>query len=198
MGLPHFILLYVDEPQASAEFYARLLDRKPLNSSPNFVMFELSPDLRLGLWARRDVEPAPAAPPTPENWRWRLQPTKRSKRSAPIGSAKAPRFCKSRPPWTSAGPSWSRTPTDIGFGCSAPRLEVGSWPRSGVEACFCRSSRAGCIDRVVIARPKRRGDPGSGERYVPLDCFAPRRNDAAGSTQMQYALETHVCALPNR
>ena len=29
------------------------------NSSPNFVMFELAPDLRLGLWARRDVEPAP-------------------------------------------------------------------------------------------------------------------------------------------
>ena len=59
MGLPHFILLYVDEPQASAEFYARLLDRNPLDSSPNFVMFELAPDLRLGLWARRDVEPAP-------------------------------------------------------------------------------------------------------------------------------------------
>jgi predicted enzyme related to lactoylglutathione lyase len=58
MSLPHFILLYVDEPQVSAEFYARLLDRKPLDSSPNFVMFELSTDLRLGLWARRDVQPA--------------------------------------------------------------------------------------------------------------------------------------------
>ncbi len=61
MGLPHFVLLYVDEPQASAEFYARLLDRKPLDSSPNFVMFALSPDLRLGLWARRDVKPAPGS-----------------------------------------------------------------------------------------------------------------------------------------
>jgi catechol 2,3-dioxygenase-like lactoylglutathione lyase family enzyme len=59
MALPHFVLLYVDEPEASAAFYARLLDRQPLESSPNFVMFELSPDLRLGLWARRDVEPAP-------------------------------------------------------------------------------------------------------------------------------------------
>ena len=58
MSLPHFILLYVDDPQASAAFYARLLDRQPLDSSPNFVMFELSPDLRLGLWARRDVKPA--------------------------------------------------------------------------------------------------------------------------------------------
>jgi catechol 2,3-dioxygenase-like lactoylglutathione lyase family enzyme len=56
MALPHFVLLYVDEPKASAAFYARLLDRQPLESSPNFVMFELSPDLRLGLWARRGVE----------------------------------------------------------------------------------------------------------------------------------------------
>ena len=59
MSLPHFVLLYVDEPQTSAAFYARLLDRQPLDSSPNFVMFELAPDLRLGLWARRDVEPKP-------------------------------------------------------------------------------------------------------------------------------------------
>ena len=59
MALPHFILLYVDEPEKSAAFYARLLERQPLESSPNFVMFELAPDLRLGLWARRDVKPAP-------------------------------------------------------------------------------------------------------------------------------------------
>ncbi len=59
MSLPHFVLLYVDEPQTSASFYARLLDRQPLDSAPNFVMFELAPDLRLGLWARRDVQPAP-------------------------------------------------------------------------------------------------------------------------------------------
>jgi predicted enzyme related to lactoylglutathione lyase len=59
MGLPHFILLYVDDPQASAAFYARLLDRQPLDSAPNFVMFELAPGLRLGLWARHDVAPAP-------------------------------------------------------------------------------------------------------------------------------------------
>jgi len=58
MSLPHFVLLYVNEPQVSAAFYARLLDRQPLDSSPNFVMFELAPDMRLGLWARRDVKPA--------------------------------------------------------------------------------------------------------------------------------------------
>src|ERR1700729_572735 len=94
-ALPHFVLLYVDEPKASAAFYARLLDRQPLDSSPNFVMFELAPDLRLGLWARRDVKPALGSagdtgelamavatneevataiansPVSPANWRWR-------------------------------------------------------------------------------------------------------------------------------
>jgi hypothetical protein len=59
MALPHFVLLYVNEPEKSAVFNARLLDRKPLESSPNFVMFELAPGLRLGLWARKDVAPAP-------------------------------------------------------------------------------------------------------------------------------------------
>ena len=59
MALPHFVLLYVDEPQASAAFYVRLLDHRARLSSPNFVMFELSPDLRLGLWARLGVEPLP-------------------------------------------------------------------------------------------------------------------------------------------
>jgi len=58
MALPHFVLLYVDEPEKSAAFYARLLDRQPLESSPTFVMFELAPGLRLGLWARRNVKPA--------------------------------------------------------------------------------------------------------------------------------------------
>jgi predicted enzyme related to lactoylglutathione lyase len=60
MAMPHFVLLYVDEPEKSAAFYARLLGRAPLDSSPNFVMFDLAPGLRLGLWARRDVKPAPS------------------------------------------------------------------------------------------------------------------------------------------
>jgi predicted enzyme related to lactoylglutathione lyase len=59
MAMPHFVLLYVDEPQKSAAFYARLLDRQPLESSPTFVMFELALGLRLGLWVRSGVKPAP-------------------------------------------------------------------------------------------------------------------------------------------
>ena len=61
MPMPHFILLYVDAPEKSAAFYARLLERQPRKSSPTFVMFEIAPGLMLGLWARRGVEPAPGA-----------------------------------------------------------------------------------------------------------------------------------------
>ena len=61
MPMPHFVLLYVDNPETSAAFYARLLERQPRELSPTFVMFELAPSLMLGLWARRGVEPAPGA-----------------------------------------------------------------------------------------------------------------------------------------
>jgi hypothetical protein len=96
MALPHFILLYVEEPQASADFYTRLLNRRPLDSSPNFVMFELSPNLRLGLWARRDVEPAPRDASDTGELAMAVGPPNRSKRSTLIGGAKAPPSCKNR------------------------------------------------------------------------------------------------------
>jgi hypothetical protein len=124
MGLPHFILLYVDEPKETAEFYARLLDRKPLDSSPNFVMFELSPDLRLGLWARRDVEPVPGS--AADTGELAMAVATNEEVEALCADRKQP-SSRNRLEWTSAGPSWSRTPTDIGFGCSAPRLKEGSW-----------------------------------------------------------------------
>jgi predicted enzyme related to lactoylglutathione lyase len=55
---PNFILLYVDSPAASAAFYADLLGRAPVESSPAFAMFALASGVMLGLWARRTVEPA--------------------------------------------------------------------------------------------------------------------------------------------
>jgi predicted enzyme related to lactoylglutathione lyase len=57
-----FVLLYVDNPTASAAFYARLLDRPPVESSPGFAMFALRDGVMLGLWARTTVEPAATAP----------------------------------------------------------------------------------------------------------------------------------------
>lgn len=58
MNHPNFVILYVDNCAASAEFYSSLLDLQPVESSPNFVMFKLNSGLMLGLWARAEVEPA--------------------------------------------------------------------------------------------------------------------------------------------
>jgi catechol 2,3-dioxygenase-like lactoylglutathione lyase family enzyme len=55
---PNFILLYVESPPASAAFYADLLGRPPVESSPTFAMFALASGVMLGLWARHTVEPA--------------------------------------------------------------------------------------------------------------------------------------------
>jgi catechol 2,3-dioxygenase-like lactoylglutathione lyase family enzyme len=58
----HFVLLYVDDPAASARFYERLLGRAPVESSPTFAMFALDETLMLGLWSRAGVQPAAASP----------------------------------------------------------------------------------------------------------------------------------------
>ncbi|SEC21385.1 Catechol 2,3-dioxygenase [Rhizobiales bacterium GAS188] len=53
-----FVLLYVDKPSDSAAFYADLLGRPPVESSPTFAMFAMSSGLMLGLWSRHAVEPS--------------------------------------------------------------------------------------------------------------------------------------------
>ena len=57
-----FVLLYVDNPPASAKFYANLLDRPPLETSPTFAMLPLAEKIMLGLWSKHTVEPG-ATPP---------------------------------------------------------------------------------------------------------------------------------------
>ena len=52
------ILLYVDNPEASARFYANLLDKRPLDVSPTFALFMLDSGVKFGLWSRHTVEPA--------------------------------------------------------------------------------------------------------------------------------------------
>lgn len=54
-----FVLLYVDNPVASARFYGELLATPPIEASPTFAMFPLREGVMLGLWARAGVEPAP-------------------------------------------------------------------------------------------------------------------------------------------
>jgi predicted enzyme related to lactoylglutathione lyase len=57
MAQPNFIILYVDYPEASADFYRRLWDCAPVETSPTFALFVLPSGLKLGLWARHTVEP---------------------------------------------------------------------------------------------------------------------------------------------
>jgi catechol 2,3-dioxygenase-like lactoylglutathione lyase family enzyme len=57
-----FVLLYVDNPVASASFYADLLGKPAVETSPTFAMLPLNDDVMLGLWARDTVEPVASAP----------------------------------------------------------------------------------------------------------------------------------------
>lgn len=58
---PNFTILYVDNPVASAAFYADLLGRPPVESSPTFAMFAFESGQMLGLWSRHTVTPAVTA-----------------------------------------------------------------------------------------------------------------------------------------
>ncbi len=53
-----FILVYVDDVAASVAFYASLLGRPAVESSPTFAMLPAAPGLVLGLWKRDGVKPA--------------------------------------------------------------------------------------------------------------------------------------------
>lgn len=55
---PNFILLYVTNPERSAEFYQRLLGKPPVEASPTFALFALDSGVMLGLWAQHTVAPA--------------------------------------------------------------------------------------------------------------------------------------------
>jgi catechol 2,3-dioxygenase-like lactoylglutathione lyase family enzyme len=57
-----FVLLYVDNPPASVAFYADLLGKPPIETSPTFAMLPLNGEVMLGLWSRRTVEPVASAP----------------------------------------------------------------------------------------------------------------------------------------
>ena len=56
-----FVILYVDNPPASADFYTDLLGRPPVEVSPTFAMLPLREGVMLGLWSRHTVAPAAAA-----------------------------------------------------------------------------------------------------------------------------------------
>jgi predicted enzyme related to lactoylglutathione lyase len=61
MPSPNFIILYADNPPASAAFYADLLGQQAAETSPTFALFALPSGLMLGLWSRHTVEPTATA-----------------------------------------------------------------------------------------------------------------------------------------
>lgn len=61
MNQPSLIILYVDQPLASAAFYAPLLGIEPVEAQETFAMFRLESGVSLGFWSRHTVAPAPGA-----------------------------------------------------------------------------------------------------------------------------------------
>lgn len=59
MLTPHYTILYVADPSASARLYAGLLDAQPIDVMPTFSLFALDAGRMLGLWARDSVKPPP-------------------------------------------------------------------------------------------------------------------------------------------
>ena len=53
----NFILVYVDDVPTSEAFYASILGRPAVESSPTFAMMPAAPGLMLGLWKRDGVKP---------------------------------------------------------------------------------------------------------------------------------------------
>ena len=58
-----YILLAVADPARSATFYSSLLGIQPVENSPTFVLYVLPNGIKLGLWIKGEIEPAPRADP---------------------------------------------------------------------------------------------------------------------------------------
>ena len=52
-----FVLVYVEDVARSQVFYASILGRPAIESSPTFAMLPAAPGLMLGLWRRDGVKP---------------------------------------------------------------------------------------------------------------------------------------------
>ena len=57
MSDPKMIILYVENAETSAAFYAQMLGKAPAEASPGFAMFPLEGGMMLGLWRREGVQP---------------------------------------------------------------------------------------------------------------------------------------------
>jgi len=58
-----YTLLFVSNPQESAQFYKRLLGLDTVEESPTFALFALPNGIKLGLWSSKTAEPQVSAKP---------------------------------------------------------------------------------------------------------------------------------------
>lgn len=58
-----FVLLFVEAPLISAEFYSKILGLKPIEQYPTFALFALKNNVQLGLWAYKTAQPKITTPP---------------------------------------------------------------------------------------------------------------------------------------
>lgn len=58
-----FIILFVKNPIESGQFYKKILEQDPVETSPTFVMFALSHGLMLGLWSQATAQPTVTGTP---------------------------------------------------------------------------------------------------------------------------------------
>jgi catechol 2,3-dioxygenase-like lactoylglutathione lyase family enzyme len=102
MSGPNFMILYVENAQKSGAFYSTLLGRAPVDASPAFVMFALDSGMRLGLWTRDTVLPAPAVK------------AGGAEIGIPVGSPAA--IDATHAEWKARGIAIAQEPTDMDFG----------------------------------------------------------------------------------
>jgi catechol 2,3-dioxygenase-like lactoylglutathione lyase family enzyme len=95
-----FVLVYVDDVSRSEAFYAAVLARPAIESSPTFAMLPAGAGLRLGLW-RRDGSDRPRA-------------------AAPAARSPSPQAAKPRSTlsaaWRARGVAIAEEPTSMDFG----------------------------------------------------------------------------------
>ncbi|KKC99517.1 VOC family protein [Photobacterium halotolerans] len=51
--IPNLLLLYVKNPETSADFYRQLLGREPVAAHPTYVAFEFENGFNLSLWSEQ-------------------------------------------------------------------------------------------------------------------------------------------------
>ncbi|MDI1344441.1 MAG: VOC family protein [Pseudolabrys sp.] len=98
----NYVLLYVDNPPASAAFYADLLGKPAIEVAPTFALLAMDGGLMLGLWSKSGVEPKPVGG------------AGGSEIAIKVGDADAVRATYAD--WVKRGLPIAQKPTDMDFG----------------------------------------------------------------------------------